>query len=160
MTSLNKTIQGIRSYIYDLRSAASNEDLARALVKIVSEFRNRTGLQTSWQAEGRGGTELTAQQRQHVYQIVREALSNVARHADASEVRVILRYDGRAMRVSISDNGAGDVPAQGQVGRGLRNMRERAELLGAQLDITSEIGKGTTVTLEMSDAKDQIVAGR
>lgn len=159
MTGLNKTIQGIRSYIYDLRSASSNEDLARGLVKIVSEFRNRTGLPTFWQVEGRGGAELTAQQRQHVYQIVREALSNVARHAGASEVRVTLRYDGRAMRFSIGDNGAGDVPAQGQVGRGLRNMRERAQLLGAQLDITSEIGKGTTVTLEMSDAKDQIVAG-
>lgn len=159
MTALNKTIQGIRSYIYDLRATAGDEDLTRGLVQIVAEFRNRTGLTTHWQAEGNASIALTAEQRQHLYLIVREALSNIQRHADASEARITLRYDPGALRIRIGDNGTGDLPDEGQLGRGLRNMRERAQLLGARLEIASEAGAGTTVIVELSDAKDQIAAG-
>jgi signal transduction histidine kinase len=164
MTSLNKTIQGIRSYIYDLRSSTADEDLARGLVQIVSEFRNRSGLETRWTAEGRPQYTLPADQRQHVYQIVHEALSNVSRHAGATQVSVELRYDGcdttdRAMCLRISDNGSGLLPVRGQVGHGLRNMRERARLLGASLDVKGLAGKGTVVTLELRDVENQTTVG-
>ena len=164
MTSLNRTIQGIRSYIYDLRTSAADEDLARGLIQIVSEFRNRTSMPTNWNAEGRPSFGLSAEQRQQVYGIAREALNNVARHAGATHVSVDLRYDGsdntaRAIRLRISDDGTGAVPAQGQIGRGLRNMRERAQLLGASLDIQGLAGKGTVVTLEIRDGEDPITAG-
>jgi signal transduction histidine kinase len=165
MAALNKTIQGIRGYIYDLRATAANEDLARGLVDIITEFRNRTGLQTRWQAEGIPAFTLSPQQRQQIYHIAREALSNVARHAGATQVFVELRYDGcgggtRAICLRIGDNGTGQVPDQGQLGRGLRNMRERAALLGATLNIQGSAGTGTVVTLEISDVKNQITAGR
>jgi signal transduction histidine kinase len=165
MTALNKTIQGIRSYIYDLRASTADEDMARGLVQIVGEFRNRTGLQTRWHTEGTPTLKLTGEKRQQVYQIVREALSNIARHAGATQVSVDLRYDGcdggeRAICLRISDNGTGKVPAQGQVGRGLRNMRERAQLLGATLDVEGSVGKGTVVTLVIRDVENQITAGR
>jgi signal transduction histidine kinase len=165
MTALNKTIQGIRSYIYDLRASTADEDMARGLVQIVGEFRNRTGLQTRWHTDGTPTLKLTGEKRQQVYQIVREALSNIARHAGATQVSVDLRYDGcdggeRAICLRISDNGTGKVPAQGQVGRGLRNMRERAQLLGATLDVEGSVGKGTVVTLVIRDVENQITAGR
>jgi signal transduction histidine kinase len=165
MTALNKTIQGIRSYIYDLRTSTADEDMARGLVQIVGEFRNRTGLQTHWHTEGTPNVKLTAEMRQQVYQIVREALSNIARHAGATQVTVDLRYDGcaggeRAICLRISDNGTGKVPTQGQVGRGLRNMRERAQLLGATLDVEGSVGKGTVVTLVIRDVENQTIAGR
>lgn len=164
MTSLNKTIQGIRTYIYDLRASTADEDLARGLVQIVSEFRNRSGLETRWSAEGSPRGSLPADQRQQVYQIVREALSNVTRHAGATQVNVELRYDGcdtadHAMCVRISDNGSGLLPTRDQVGHGLRNMRERARLLGASLDVQGAVGKGTVVTLELRDVENQIIAG-
>jgi signal transduction histidine kinase len=164
MTALNKTIQGIRSYIYDLRTSAADEDLARGLIQIVSEFRNRTGMPTNWNAEGRPAFALSAEQRQQVYGIAREALNNVARHSGATHVSVDLRYDGsdntaRAIRLRISDDGTGVIPAQGQLGRGLRNMRERAQLLGASFDIQGLAGKGTVVTLELKDVEDPITAG-
>ncbi len=164
MTSLNKTVQGIRSTIYDLRSTTSDEDLARGLVQIVGEFRNRTGVQTRWHAEGRPTYKLTYEQRQQVYQIVREALNNVARHARATQVSVELRYDGcggdeRAICLRVIDNGSGKVPSQGQVGRGLRNMRERAALIGASLDIAGSDGKGTVVTLVLRDVENKITVG-
>ncbi len=170
MTSLNKAIQGIRSYIYDLRSASTDEDLAHGLVLITSEFRNRTGIETKWSSDSQSSFTLRPDQRQHVYQIAREALSNITRHAGASQVSVELRYDGhdatdRAVCLRISDNGSGLLPVSGshlggKVGDGLRNMRERAKLLGASLDVKGLAGSGTVVTLVLRDVENQIVARR
>ncbi len=164
MTALNKTIQGIRNFIYDLRTSSADEDLARGLILIVSEFRNRTGLEIRWISEGRPHYTLRPDQRQHVYQIVREALSNTVRHSGATQVSVELRYDGcetsgRAICLRICDNGRGVVPERGLVGHGLRNMRERAQLLGGSLDVAGVAGKGTVVTLEIKDVEDQINTG-
>jgi signal transduction histidine kinase len=150
MSALNRTIQDIRSYIYDLRAAAAEEDLARGLIDIATEFRLRTSLQIDWVVEGRAAGALPADQRQHVYQIAREALSNVVRHAQATRVSMELRYDGQpgCFSLRISDNGTGRIPSAFRQGRGVRNMQERAALLGARLDIAGAPGAGTTVTLK------------
>jgi signal transduction histidine kinase len=88
-----------------------------------------------------------------VYQIVREALSNVAKHASATRASVNLKYDdcdedvARKVEVRISDNGKGVSQPLARPGRGLLNMRERAELLDADIDVSGMPGKGTMVTL-------------
>lgn len=153
MDSLNRTVQDIRRYIYDLRSAGVEEDLARGLVQIVNEYRMRSGLNIVWAVEGRPLRDLAPEQRQHVYQIAREALSNIVRHAGATEARVELRYghcdDSRAdLCLRISDNGNGRALSGPSRGYGMRNMRERAELLGARLTVQSAPGAGTVVTLQ------------
>lgn len=151
---LNKTNEEIRSYIYDLRrSIAGDEDLARGLLDIIAEFRLRTGLPVDWHmGEGCGKMKLTPEQRQQMYQILREALSNISRHASATRAEVSLRYDdcagsAGALYLRISDNGKGMTPQLAQPGRGLYNMRERAVLLNGELDIAGEPGKGTVVEL-------------
>jgi signal transduction histidine kinase len=156
MGVLNTTIQEIRGYIYDLRrSVAGDEDLTRGLVDIVTEFRLRTGIPIDWDVSGCGKFALSPDRRQHVYQITREALSNILRHAKASHAKLQLRYQdcvedvAGSVQLKISDNGSGNAPAAGKAGRGLRNMRERATLLDAQLDIISKPGKGTEVVLEL-----------
>ena len=53
------------------------------------------------------------------------------------------------MRLSVSDNGVGVSSPIGQIGRGLRNMRERARILGGELTVEGNSGKGTTVVLEL-----------
>lgn len=155
LSVLNKTNEEIRSYIYDLRrSVAGDEDLARGLLDIVTEFRIRTAIPTDWNVEGCGKVTFSPEQRQHIYQIVREALSNIARHASATHAQVELRYDdcddrasAQVVRVRIRDNGRGVVQPTMRTGRGLLNMRERAALLNADFNLESEPGKGTTVTL-------------
>ena len=155
LTMLNKTNEEIRGYIYDLRrSVAGDEDLARGLLDIVTEFRIRTAIPTDWSIDGCGKVTFLPEQRQHIYQIVREALSNIARHASATCARVELHYDdcddragAQIVRVRISDNGKGIVRPTLQTGRGLLNMRERAALLKADFAVESEPGKGTSVTL-------------
>ena len=83
--------------------------------------------------------------------IVQEALNNVRRHADATVVRVRTERSGPISRISVTDNGRGfdpsAVPAQSY---GLRGMRERADLVGATLDIWSRPQDGTRITVEVT----------
>lgn len=158
MRALNTTIQEVRQYIYDLRhSSLESEDLARGLADIVTEFRLRTGISVAWSAEGCGTLALTPDRRQHVYQIAREALSNVSRHARATKAEVLLEYlacedeTPTLIRLQIHDNGHGRLTGTPSVGRGLLNMRERAALLNATLEINSQPGKGTSVKLEVPE---------
>ena len=82
-----------------------------------------------------------------MWRIAQEALTNIERHAGATQARVLWRCNGQAAALEISDDGRGF--PMGQAGRfdsyGLMGMRERASSIGASLEITSEEGKGTRV---------------
>jgi len=87
-----------------------------------------------------------------VYRIAREVLRNAFRHARASEIEAEIRYQDRLLRLRIRDNGKGIDPEVlkegGRAGHwGLPGIRERAERIGAQLDLWSEAGAGTEVQL-------------
>lgn len=148
---LGKIVEDIRKAVYDLRATPHDGDLSRGLIEIVSEFRMRSGIATEWRASGNPPRPLTADETRHAHQILREALSNVQRHAHATQALVEMRYASppeKAFRLMIQDNGAGGVPQSGQVGRGLQNMRERAQLLNGQVSITQLQGGGVGVILE------------
>lgn len=148
---LGKIVEDIRKAIYDLRSAPSDGDFSRGLIEIVGEFRIRSGLPTEWRTIGAPARPLSADEIKHVHQILREALSNVQRHARASCAQVEMRYAAapeKAFQLRIQDDGEGDIPAAGQVGRGLQNMRERAALLKGQLSVAGLPGRGAVVLLE------------
>jgi two-component system sensor histidine kinase DegS len=90
-----------------------------------------------------------------LFRIVQEALSNIRRHAQASEVQVIAEFAEDRIKVTICDNGQGfelpgrldDLPRSGKLG--LAGMQERAQLLGGNIDVKSTLGKGTTVVIEV-----------
>lgn len=83
-----------------------------------------------------------------VLRVVVEALANVAKHAAATAVTVRARRRDSTIEIAVTDNGAGfDVAGVDGTRYGIRGMRERAELIGGDLDVTSAIGRGTTVTL-------------
>ncbi|CAA9505614.1 MAG: hypothetical protein AVDCRST_MAG67-2400 [uncultured Solirubrobacteraceae bacterium] len=84
-----------------------------------------------------------------VYRVVQEALSNIARHAQAKKVKVtVLGCNGTQVKVSISDDGVGLSPDRGRDGgSGLVGMRERALLAGGRLEVVPTPGGGTTVEL-------------
>lgn len=83
-------------------------------------------------------------------QIVREALSNVAKHARAGEVTIRARTDGPLV-LEICDKGVGFEPGTPAVGRGLENIEERAAVLSASLEIDSAVNEGTTVRITMPE---------
>jgi signal transduction histidine kinase/ligand-binding sensor domain-containing protein len=89
----------------------------------------------------------------HVVLIAQEAISNAIRHGHAENISVHLEYFSEALHLSVSDNGVGfaSTPDIGQRvrGYGMRNMRHRADRLGAELKVTSTPGSGATISLHM-----------
>ena len=94
------------------------------------------------------GTEdmLTPHQREVVYQVVREALTNVRRHSGSSICRVRMAFAARPFLIEISDEGRG-LEATRHGGYGLVGMRERAAGIGGRLEVVTTEGRGTTVFL-------------
>lgn len=82
----------------------------------------------------------------NLYRIVQEALTNVARHSNATEVRILLTH-GTAFQLSIIDNGIGFNPEKISAGLGLLGIRERSQALGGQCKITTEPTKGVRIDI-------------
>lgn len=151
MEALNKTIQDIRRYIFDLRVAEQSRELEIILENLVQELRLDTLLDVHLEVTGQRCCWLASDQAAHITQITREALSNVVQHANATQVTVGLSYLGNATRLTVIDNGNGMAPnalsGDGHHGQGIANMQKRAHLLGGDLVLESEAGKGSRLAL-------------
>jgi two-component system sensor histidine kinase DegS len=153
-SQFRSSLDGVRAMIYDLRPPVLSElGLAGAMRTYVNEYESRYGLKALCQLEGRA-TGLDPQQELAVYRVMQEALQNTHKHAQATTVRVEWDRDGPGEWVlRCTDDGAGfDIvrAARQQRSVGLLSMRERAELIGAQFDLRSSPGQGTTVTLRLA----------
>jgi signal transduction histidine kinase len=87
----------------------------------------------------------------HLYRIVQEAVSNAAKYADASHIRIAAEQTDTVLTLRVVDDGVG-IPAEillQQPGLGLRTMRHRASVIGAQLNVRSAPGEGTAVDCEV-----------
>jgi signal transduction histidine kinase len=83
----------------------------------------------------------------HIYRVLQEALSNIARHSGATQAWVRLRSEGHAIQMDVEDNGHGFDSASPPRGLGIIGMRERAELVGGTLEFLHPAGRGTLVRL-------------
>lgn len=96
---------------------------------------------------------LGAEQRRHIYLILKEAIHNAARHASASQVRLSVALDDGRLRAELADDGCGfdtgDGTGSGVVGHGIGSMTRRAVELGGRLEIRSRLGEGTTLLLDV-----------
>ena len=89
-----------------------------------------------------------------VYRIVQEAINNAASHSQATNAAVTLEFEPDRLRADVDDDGVGFIlqdVLRDSLGVGLAGMFERAEALGGQLEVRSEPGSGTRVTLEVSN---------
>jgi signal transduction histidine kinase len=96
---------------------------------------------------------LPAEVRHDLFLVVKEALNNVLRHAQASEVRIRMSESDSTVEIEIEDNGRGFDAGAARVGRrghGLENMRKRMETLGGGFDLTSKPGLGTKLRLTVT----------
>jgi signal transduction histidine kinase len=151
MDGLNRTIQDVRRYIFDLQIAEQSRELEIVLEDLVQDLRLDTLLDVHLEVEGQRCCWLDSEQVSHVQQIAREALSNVVQHAAASQVTVNLSYLGDATRLTVADNGQGlalaSLADNGHEGQGMANMQERARLLGGDLVVQSEPEGGLRLEL-------------
>jgi two-component system sensor histidine kinase UhpB len=138
----------VRNMSKRLRPVVLDElGLVTALRRAVEEWiEHHPGVACTLEIGGELG-DLDEQLRIQVYRIVQEALTNAARHAGATQLRVSLTRDDSAarLRVQITDNGSGFDPQRLRPGLGLVGIRERASSLGGDLRIESAPGQGTTV---------------
>jgi signal transduction histidine kinase len=126
--------------------------LAAALAHVARELAGDERAQFRLQVEG-GVRELAPQVHEELQHILTEALLNAFRHAQAHHIALTLHYGWRTWSASVVDDGVGmsaDLVQNGRTGQwGLAGMRERAECVGAQLTLSSQVGKGTTVLVRL-----------
>jgi len=144
------TLQDVRRLAVELRPKALDDfGLLPAVERLVETFRAATGIEV--QFESRLGEErLPAEVETTLYRVIQEALTNVAKHAAAQSVSVLLVRRAASATAVIEDDGQGFTSAdEAEGGIGLAGMRERLALLGGRLIIESDAATGTTVAAEV-----------
>jgi len=148
--AIRGAVQGLRAAVNDLRLEEERDrpfpELLESLVQ-----RNRSmarGYEISLEVKEGLPTTSLGNNGTEVLRVIQEALTNVRRHSGARSVRVMLRPDQDGLVIEISDDGRGFDP-ETTPGVGLKSMRERAAALGSKLEVTSEVGKGTRVSLRV-----------
>lgn len=152
----------VRECVDDLRLIVdSREPAASDLSTLVGMFRYRlqpriqaTGMQLLWRMDDLTCTpQLDPTASLHLLRILQEAVANALRHSGATAIELSTRQTADAIEITVRDNGAGFDRERAATGRGLSNMRSRAERLGARLAITTEPRHGTCVTLLLLAAR-------
>jgi len=137
-----------RRSIWELRANNSQDSLPTRLTRIVEQ--DTYAVLSPRLHLGGAYRELEARVERELLRIVQEALSNVLHHAKATEVSVDLHYSSDTLMLTIEDNGVGFSVDEGfhKAGHyGLLGMKERASLIDGALEIVSEPGRGTRITL-------------
>jgi signal transduction histidine kinase len=139
----------VRHSVAALRaSPTESRPLPEALAKLVAQW-NAAGLGAKLTVSGTVRA-LTPQTNLTLYRATQEALTNVAKHADASKVEVQLRYRvNGGIHLSVSDNGAGSDNSEG--GFGLLGVRERVQLLKGSVQVSTSAGGGFTLEVEIPE---------
>ena len=132
-----------------MRSSAMSTNLAEAVEHTAREAARRAPITVSITVTGRP-RQVRRRLHDAVVGTVREAVTNVVKHAEARTVLVVLAFRSRGCRVSISDDGKGFSTDQTAVDHfGLVGMRERVTGCGGSLELESVIGRGTVVRLDV-----------
>jgi two-component system nitrate/nitrite sensor histidine kinase NarX len=140
----------VRELLLHFRTRANAEDIEPALATTLRKFEHQSGVKTSLTMQGQG-IPLSPDMQIQVLHIIQEALSNVRKHAQASQVGLDVAQHP-AWRFEVRDDGIGfdfanEQPDETHVG--LRIMKERAQQLGAALEILSAPGQGTSIRLTL-----------
>lgn len=154
---LEKSVSDVRSMSYNLAPPdVTKNDLAANLMNLCQNFQEQSQIEFRMVTPGNVNTDfLTKEENFNIYRIVQESLINVLKHAKATEVTVLLRneigVEEKGIYIFITDDGRGfdfrKNYASGTKHFGLVGMKQRSELIGAKLEISSEIGAGSQIKL-------------
>ncbi|MBV8896595.1 MAG: hypothetical protein JO051_08795 [Acidobacteriaceae bacterium] len=152
-TLVQQSLGEARRSIWDLRSGApGDENLGSKLSKVVRQAMGDNAADLKIHITG-AQQRLPERVESELLRIGQEAVTNITRHAGATQVNVTLAFDANKARMTISDDGRGFAPgdyANGMNGHfGLRGMRERAKEIRGELTVTSAPGHGTQICLEL-----------
>jgi len=152
---LKHAIQEARQVVYNLRPGQYDHlAFIPALSNYLKAYEREHRIRTEFEGSG-DESRLEPKTKVFVFRIVQEALSNVAKHANATKVMVQVQLTKDMLEAKVSDNGQGfDVQAEGQNPEkwdhfGVRSMTERARMLGGNVQWVSKPGKGTKVEISI-----------
>ncbi|HEX7974395.1 MAG TPA: GAF domain-containing protein [Anaerolineales bacterium] len=148
--TLSETYEDVRLSIDNLRISPDDPGLSGWIEQTVDEFRDATGLAVNLDAVN-DHAELPPEIHAQLIRIVQEALSNIRKHAQASQIWVSCQESDGELCLEIRDNGRGFAAEDvvGSTRHGLRGMRERAELIGSDFQVISRPGEGTLVRVRL-----------
>ncbi len=148
---IDSTVNAVRRLSTELRPAVlDNLGLSAAIEWLAQEFQRRTGVSCEF-ITPEDDLVLDKDRTTALFRIAQEALTNVARHARARSVHILLERDGTQLLLRITDDGRGiaDLEQHSTHSFGLLGMRERAHLLGGTFEIAGRAGEGTTLTVQL-----------
>jgi two-component system sensor histidine kinase DegS len=151
----NATFQKIRDFILTLRPMMLDDlGLVPTLKQYIQDFEEKSDLSVNYAVMGRE-TQLPPYSEVTIFRVIQELLTNVDRHAHATNVQVSLDFRDRLVVASVEDDGSGfdygevQGASQQRRGLGLATIQERTELLGGDVQVESRIGRGTKVRIEI-----------
>ena len=148
---VRESTHDVRELLMHFRTRTDSHDIEQALRTTLRKFEHQSGVRTRLSLHGLG-VGLPPDVQLQLLHVVQEALSNVRKHAQASEVQLEVFRDPQWV-LRVRDNGRGFVPADGgpdETHVGLQIMRERAERIGAQVQVESTPGEGTEVRIALN----------
>ena len=141
---LDETIRQLRKAIFDIELTINKEGLHPKVLDLVHELRPVLGLLPQCSFSGPVDSAVSEQLSEEVLAVLREALTNVGKHAHASQV-VITIAAGEELRLVVADDGQG-IGDGNAAGLGLKNLRHRAERLGGDIELGRSREGGTRLT--------------
>jgi signal transduction histidine kinase len=142
---LDSTISEIRTTIFELGDSTFHGGLRHGVLGMVEELTPALGSRPKVDFDGPIDNAIPQHVADHLLAVLRESLTNVGKHARATEVEVTLSA-GTEVTLEVADNGRGiELSPKGEAGLGLSNLRSRAEKLGGTFEIQSSPGHGTRV---------------
>ncbi|MCJ7707932.1 MAG: histidine kinase [Anaerolineales bacterium] len=148
-TAASSTFAHVRDFIFELRPMMLDDlGLVPTVRRYIDAYKERSGVDTTLVVTGKE-RRLESHLEVLIFRAVQELLANVREHAQATHVKVTVDMDAHQVRVGVEDNGKGfDAEgasfASGQ-GRGLKTLRERLEMAGGIVEVTSAAGKGSRI---------------
>jgi PAS domain S-box-containing protein len=143
VAELDRAIRDLRNYIFGLRPGIlADRQLSQAITQLAADTEEKSGIAIAVEVDPQVASEL-ATRAGDIVQLVRESLSNVARHSGAATCRVSLLRDGDDAVLVVEDDGHGFDPAVPSTGQGLANLRSRAEKLSGGMVIGPAEDHGT-----------------
>jgi signal transduction histidine kinase len=150
VSNLDATIRQVRSTIYELGSGGIDQGVRATLLALIRDLNPVVGFEVRTSFDGPVDASISEEVAEHLLATVREALTNIGRHAHATEASVNLNIKGDTCILQVRDNGLGvDGAETGEGGLGLGNLRRRAEKLHGQLVIEVPEGGGTLLTWQV-----------
>ena len=151
MAMLDDTLETVRNIASDLRPGSLDDlGLVAALEWQAQAFQTRTGVRSEVVCTV-SDIPLPPRVATGLFRMTQEALTNVARHAQATQVHVVLIQEDVSLTLEVQDNGRGISESEKRASKslGLLGLSERALLLGGTANVTGAPGKGTTVTIRI-----------